>query len=266
MKNIEGILLGLIQGVAEFLPISSSGHLDLYKYFFSVKNAPLLFDILLHLATLFSIIIVFRKKIASLFLSFFRFVIRKTDKEDSENLKSIAIMLLATLITAIVGVALKDLVKTFNIKAIPIGFFITSVMLLASSTVRLKKRPNILRTAAILGIAQGLAVFPGISRSGMTIATLLMLGFDENEVGEFSFILAIPAILGATILEVPSSFKTLEAIGVAPLIFGMSISFVLGLISLSLLLKILKGGRFKGFAFYLLPLSVILGAYFAFFS
>lgn len=258
MESIQAVILGIIQGVAEFLPISSSGHLELYKYFCSVENAPLIFDILLHVATLLSVILIFRKRIASLFASFFRFTIRRNSENDAKNLQDIAIILLSSIFTAIVGFALKDLIKNTSIKAIPIGFFITSVMLLVSTKKKLKKTPNILRISAILGIAQGLAVFPGLSRSGMTISVLLMLGMEKSEVCEFSFILSIPAILGAGMLEFFSSYQTLMVIGFMPLMLGMTVAFVAGLISLSLLLKVLKNRSLKAFAFYLLALSASL--------
>ena len=252
--------------MGEFLPISSSGHLALYKYFFSAKDAPLLFDILLHVATLASLILVFRKKIGSLIASFFRFVFFKKKETDKGNLNLIAIILIATVVTGIVGIALKDIVKHLKVTALPIGFLFTSLLLLVSSKMKLKQKPNILRIAAILGIFQGIAVFPGISRSGTTISILLMLGFLQEEVGEISFILSIPAILASLLLELISSYKEIQNIGLVPILLGMVSAFVVGVLFLSLLLRVIKSGKIKGFAYYLLPLSLGLSIYFYFFA
>lgn len=257
----QSIILGIIQGVGEFLPISSSGHLELYKYLFNVKDFPFVFDILLHVATLASICLVFRKKIASLIFSTLRFIVRKNSIDDRENLSLVAIILIATFITAIVGFALKDLTKNLNIKAIPIGFIITSTMLLVSSKAKLKEKPNIIRTALILGVAQGISVFPGISRSGMTISILLMLGFLNEEVAEVSFILSIPAILGALVLELHSSIDSIS-FEYLPVAIGMLTAFVVGFFALTLLKNLLKTKKIACFAFYLFPLSIALIIFF----
>lgn len=263
MNIFQAIILGIIQGIGEFLPISSSGHLELYKYFFNAKDFPFIFDIFLHVATLLSLCLVFRKKIVGLILSTLRFIVRKNSIDDKENLWLVALILIATLVTAIVGFALKDLTKGLNIKAIPLGLLITSVMLLISSKARLKEKPNLIRIALILGIAQGISVFPGISRSGMTISVLLMLGFLNEEVAETSFILSIPAILGALVLELHSSpIKSLEYL---PILVGMLTAFIVGFFALTLLINLLKTKKIAYFAFYLLPLSIVLSIYFNFF-
>ena len=263
MNIFQAIILGIIQGIGEFLPISSSGHLELYKYFFNAKDFPFIFDIFLHVATLLSLCLVFRKKIASLIFSTLRFMLRKNSIDDRENLMMVVLILIATFITAIVGFALKDLTKNLNIKAIPIGFVITSIMLLVSSKTHLKEKPNLVRTAIILGIAQGISVFPGISRSGATISILLMLGFLNEDVAEISFILSIPAILGALILELHSNMPS--TIDYLPIAIGMLTAFIVGFFALSLLLNLLKTKKIAYFAFYLLPLSVTLTIYFNFF-
>jgi len=268
MNIINVLILGLIQGIAEALPISSSAHLLLYKHFANAKNVPIFFDVLLHIATLLAVMLVFRKKIAEFTVSLFRFTLRRSTENDKRCLSHIAIILLASLITAIVGFALKDLVKNLNAKAIPIGFCMTASFLLVSQKTRLKKTPNILRTAAILGIAQGLAVFPGISRLGMTVSTLLMLGFAREEVTEFSFILSIPAVLGAALLEGLSAIKSGAslAIDTFTLSCGMLVAFLFCLVTLNLFLRVIRSGRLACFAFYLFPLAILLQAYFVFWS
>lgn len=263
MTIFQSIILGIIQGIGEFLPISSSGHLELYKYFLGLKDFPFIFDIFLHVATLLSLCLVFRKKIISLILSTLRFIVRKNSISDKENLNLVLLILIATFITAIVGFALKDLTKSLNIKAIPIGFVITSVMLLISSKVRLKEKANLIRSGLILGTAQGISVFPGISRSGATISVLLMLGFLDEEVAETSFILSIPAILGALVLELHSSSVAMS-FEYLPLAIGMLTAFIVGFFALTLLINLLKTKKISYFAFYLLPLSIVLSIYFNF--
>ena len=265
MDSVHAFILGIIQGIGEFLPISSSAHLELYKYFFGVEDAPLMFDVLLHLATLASICLVFRRRLGCLFISFFRFIARKNDDGDKENLSIIFIIFLSSLITAIVGFGTKDLVHNLNIQAFSIGFVITALMLAMSKTVRFKEKPNVLRSSALLGIAQGFAVFPGISRLGMTLSVILMLGFLEKDALELSFILSIPAVLGATLLELASSYKTLQDIGALQIMLGMGVAFVTALIALPILSSIVRKGKAYIFSVYLILLSLGLGAYFMFF-
>ncbi len=268
MDVINATILGLIQGLAEALPISSSAHLALYKYFANATEVPMLFDVLLHVATLFAVLVVFRKRIGELLASFFRFVTRRTRKDDAEHLTQIATILLASAVTAIVGFALKDLVKNLNVRTLPIGFCITGALLIISGNSRLKKIPNILRTAAILGIVQGVAVFPGISRLGSTISILLMLGFAEENAGEFSFILSIPAVLGASLLEGMSAYKhgLWLSMGTLPVACGMLSAFLLCLMALKLFLYIIKSRRLAVFAFYLFSLAIFLQTYFVFWN
>lgn len=265
MDSVHAFILGIIQGIGEFLPISSSAHLELYKYFFRIESAPLMFDVLLHMATLASICLIFRKRLKLLFVSFFRFIVRKNDDKDKENLSIILIILLSSLITAIVGFSIRDLVHNLDIKAISIGFIITALMLAISNTIRFKRKPNVLRSSAFLGIAQGLAVFPGISRLGMTLSVILILGFLEKDALELSFILSIPAVLGATILELVSSYKTLQDIGALQITLGMGVAFVTALIALPILSSIVRKGKTYIVSVYLILLSLGLGTYFMFF-
>ena len=262
MTIFQSIILGIVQGVGEFLPISSSGHLELCKYFFNIKDSPFIFDIFLHVATLASLCLVFRKKIFSLIISTLRFIVRKNTINDKESIYTVALILIATFVTAIVGFALKDLTKNLNIKAIPIGFIITSIMLFVSSKTHLKEKPNLIRLSLILGIAQGISVFPGISRSGATMSVLLMLGFLNEEVAETSFILSIPAILGALVLELHSS--TPQSFEYLPVIVGMLTAFIVGFFALTLVINLLRSKKISYFAFYLFPLSIVLSVYFNF--
>ena len=139
MSIFEAIILGAVQGLAEFLPISSSGHLAIVEYFFKQEDLPILFDILLHVATLAAVCTVFAKRIAGLFSVLGRFIIRKSKPEDKDDLMMIAAIIVATAVTGVIGLLLKDWVKTIDIRLIPIFFIITGLLLIASSKIKHNK-------------------------------------------------------------------------------------------------------------------------------
>ena len=264
MSIFQAIILGAVQGLAEFLPISSSGHLAIVEYFFKQEDLPILFDILLHVATLAAVCTVFAKRIAGLFCVLGRFIIRKYKPEDKDDLMMIAAIIVATAVTGVIGLLLKDWVKAIDIRLIPLFFIITGLLLIASSKIKHNKpAKNVtLLTAAITGLAQGIGVIPGISRSGSTISASLFVGLDREKAGEFSFLLSIPAILAAFILELKSADNLLAGVSPISLIAGMISAFVVGYFSLRFLLKLIKNGKLMYFAFYLIPLGIGLSIYF----
>ena len=259
MSIFQAIILGAVQGLAEFLPISSSGHLGIVEYFFKQEDLPILFDILLHVATLAAVCTVFAKRIAGLFCVLGRFIIRKSKPEDKDDLMMIAAIIVATAVTGVI-----DWVKAIDIRLIPLFFIITGLLLIASSKIKHNKpAKNVtLLTAAITGLAQGIGVIPGISRSGSTISASLFAGLDREKAGEFSFLLSIPAILAAFILELKSADNLLAGVSPISLIAGMISAFVVGYFSLRFLLKLIKNGKLMYFAFYLIPLGIGLSIYF----
>ena len=258
MSIFQAIILGAVQGLAEFLPISSSGHLAIVEFFFKQEDLPILFDILLHVATLAAVCTVFAKRIAGLFCVLGRFIIRKSKPEDKDDLMMIAAIIVATAVTGVIGLLLKDWVKAIDIRLIPLFFIITGLLLIASSKIKHNKpAKNVtLLTAAITGIAQGIGVIPGISRSGSTISASLFAGLDREKAGEFSFLLSIPAI------ELKSADNLLAGVSPISLIAGMISAFVVGYFSLRFLLKLIKNGKLMYFAFYLIPLGIGLSIYF----
>ena len=179
MSIIQAVILGAIQGVAEFLPISSSGHLALAAYFFGQADVPLLFDVLLHLSTLAAVLIVFRAPLLGLLAVFGRFIARKPKAGDEDGLKMIVALIIGTAVTAVIGFAIKDLVdpnafgpenQKWFYAAVSVCLVITGAVLLVSGRYRPKKTvpvPGPLQ-AVLVGLAQGIGVIPGISRSGST--------------------------------------------------------------------------------------------------
>jgi len=260
MTILQAIFLGAIQGIAEFLPISSSGHLAVAEYFLGHTEVPIIFDILLHIATLGAVCIVFYKQIGRLLGVLGRVIIRRNTRQDSADIKLIAALLISTAVTGVIGIALKDVVQAKNIPVIACCFIITGAVLLISGRLQPKKNvavPSVI-TAVIIGAAQGIGVLPGISRSGSTIAAALLTGLNRERAGEYSFLLSIPAILAAFIFELKSADTISGSIGGAALAAGMLTSFIVGLFALTFLLKLIKKGKLGLFAYYLIPAGCVL--------
>lgn len=273
MSVLEGILLGVLQGIAEFLPISSSGHLAIAQELFNLEDVPLLFDVFLHLATLGAVVLFFRKRIWSLFQVMGRWICRRSLPEDKADLQTIVALLLGTLVTGIFGILLSDVVEDIDEKFICVGFFVTAGLLIFSDAVEEGRRKKRLATdpdftvgkfggvkplqGLGIGLAQGFGVLPGISRSGSTIAGALLCGVDREQAGEFSFLLSIPAILGAFVLQLEDLDEIGSAVGIAPVVAGGIAAFVAGIFALSVLMKIVRKGKLEWFAVYLIPLGIL---------
>ena len=274
MTVLQGIALGLLQGITEFLPVSSSGHLAVAKVLFGT-SCPLLFDVFLHLATLLAVVLFFRRKIASLVVSLLSLVARKRDLTDEQRTKQeadgqyILAVILATVVTGAIGILTAKLLDEDKIpvQAVCAGFIFTAALLVSSSIVarRAARRatpPSIgsspsWKQALIIGFAQGIGTLPGVSRSGSTISASLFCGVTRDVAGEFSFIVSIPAVLGAFLLELKDLSDVAESVGVAPLITGCIAAFASGLCALSALMRLVKKGHLEWFALYLVPLGVL---------
>lgn len=277
MTVIQGILLGALQGVAEFLPISSSGHLAVAQNLFGLDEVPLLFDVFLHLATLFAVVLYFRKSIWNLLKILGRWITRKSrpeGTEDSSDLlcgtdkagqKTILAVIITTVITGAIGIVTSKLIPELSIKVTCAGFLVTSVLLIVSA---LLEKKNNLSTAespkgisivqsVVIGFMQGFGTLPGISRSGSTIAGALFCGVNRKVAGDFSFIVSIPAILGAFILEVKDLGEVNQAVGAAPVIAGCAAAFAVGYVSLTFLMKLIRKGKLVWFAAYLIPAGIL---------
>ena len=279
MTVLQGFLLGILQGVAEFLPISSSGHLALAQSLFGLEDVPLLYDIFLHMATLLAVTIYFWPKIWALLKCFGRWITKKQKSDNqvqiSENdllcptdkigQKTIIAIILTTAITGTFGIFTSKLIPDLSIKFVCGGFLVTSALLIISSIMGKRqsaKGPNeftgiSIKQSIIIGIMQGFGTLPGISRSGSTIAGALFGGVNRSLAGEFSFIVSIPAILGAFILELKDLGQMSSSIGAAPIIAGCISSFAVGYFSLSVLMKIIKKGKLQWFAAYLIPAGIL---------
>lgn len=260
MTVLQACILGVFQGIAEFLPISSSGHLLLLRGIMGLRDVPVMFDIVLHLATLASILVIFRKRILGILRSIMVWIRRKSDDADAENLSIVIPGIVATLITAALGLLIEKIDLSPYPRIVAGLLLVTAFILIASSRVKpsaMAYRGMKARHGVIVGLAQGLGVLPGISRSGITISAGLASGLGRESAGEFSFLLAIPAILGALILKLRDMPGLMGTVAALPLVVGSLSAFMVGIASLLILMPIVKKGKLAWFAFYLIPAGLL---------
>jgi len=259
MTILNAITLGLVQGLAEFLPVSSSGHLVLFKDILGLSEVPLLFDVVLHLATLVAVCVVFRKRIGGIFLSLARWIGKKNGEADADNLGLVIPALVATFVTGIMGLGISKLLPTESVRFVSIELLITAAVLAASAFIKpgAKEYRNLgLREGLATGFAQGLGVFSGISRSGFTITAGLATGMKREAAGEFSFLLSIPAILGAFLVEMKDAGDLAAKVELLPMVVSALVAFISGVLALTLLMRIVKKGKLAWFAAYLVPVGL----------
>ena len=248
MTFIEGIILGIIQGLTEFLPISSSGHLVLVQEILGLELPGNDFEILLHLGTLCSILVVFFKDIKNIFLTV----------SSKETQRFILMIIIGTLPALVIGLGLKDLIAELFDNLLVVGFALifTGLTLISSFYFNRQKNEYSIARSFLIGIAQAVAIIPGISRSGMTISCALLLGLDSKQAAKFSFLLAIPVIGGAGILMV-TDIETASSIDFSTLMGGLFSSFFIGVVALKWLLAWLEDGKFHYFGIYCLLIGII---------
>jgi len=204
MELLKSILLGLIQGLTEFLPVSSSGHLVIFKHLFGFEMNDISFEIFLHLGSLLAVLIYFRKDLLELIGSLLH--ISKPNTKDKANLMYILYLLMATFVTTLIALTFKDTIESLFAKPIFSAFMLigTGIIVFSSDFIKsgsINAQKMGIWKAVIIGLGQSFAMLPGISRSGSTIATALFVGVRREQVARFSFILSIPAILGAAVLK-----------------------------------------------------------------
>lgn len=282
MSWIEALFLGLVQGLTEFLPVSSSGHLAIFKNIFGLQDIGLSFDILLHFGTLVAVFICYRKDIWQLICagcgiltdSFINLLALFKNLRSDENVsyrkvinssyrKFTMLVIVSTIPTGIIGVAGGNIIeKAGTTLLIPgICLIITSVLLRISDNLdEGDKTPKntTYGNALFTGIAQGIATLPGISRSGTTIVACLLCGFKREFAVKYSFIMSIPAILGASILDIKDlGSENLAGEEIAMYITGAVVAAIVGYICIRTMLIIVKNKKFKYFSYYCLIIGII---------
>ncbi len=271
MELLKAIILGFIQGVAEFLPISSSGHLAIFKNVLGFDtDTGLLFDVLLHLGTLAAVFVVFWKDIWELikegfaiigqfFKSLFGCLFKKQKWQPvvtTPYRRFVMLVIVSTIPTGIMGILLEDAINAASATLIVPGILllVNGIQLLISDRLpdgKLTEADTSYGKAAIVGIAQGVATFPGISRSGTTITACLACGFKREFAVKYSFIMSIPAILGALVLELfDFSPEMISGSDMVNYLAGTLISAVVGYVCIKTMLVIVRGKKFKYFAYY----------------
>jgi undecaprenyl-diphosphatase len=255
----ESLLLGAIQGITEFLPVSSSGHLVVMKNVLSLHHVPLLFDVLLHVATLFVVLLVFRDRVGRILTAIGRTLVGKKDEEDSENIRLLWIILVSTIATGVLGLFFERMEWFGHIKIVSVLFIVTGILLISTRFARGNVGYGTIgvKHGLITGIAQGFGVLPGISRAGATISAALLSGMSREKAGEYSFLISIPAIVGALLLELRDADMLLSSVSPGVVAAGFAASFIVGLISLLLLLSLVRKGRLYLFSIYLIPLGIV---------
>ena len=272
MTILEAILQGLIQGVTEFLPVSSSGHLSLFQHFFGVSGDEAVFTtIALHIGTLIAVFIAFRQKIWALILealSMIKDIFTGKFKWSTMNgERRMIIMLLISLLVLLPLYPLKDLVEEVSNKhLIVIGFcflYTAVILFLSDRCGKGTREPKdiTVKNALTVGIFQGIALMPGISRSGSTIASGLFSGFTRETAVKYSFILGIPTILGGCLLEVKDAAAEGIEFDFLPMLIGFVVSAVVGICAIRMVNWLVKSEKFKIFAVYTLLLGLFVIGY-----
>ena len=244
MVYLSFIVLGLLQGLTEFLPISSSGHLVLFSRIFGISET-LFVSIILHAATLLSICVVMRKELWKLIKNPFS--------------KQTLHLIISTIFTLIIALCLYGVAKqSYLDNFVSFGFMITACLLILTDVFARQKNKSLdKKQSAIMGIAQGLALFPGISRSGATICSGVLSGGNKEEVTKHSFLMSIPIILGSLLMEIIEFKGSVVDVSFLPLLIGFIIAFVAGVLSLKFMLKLTNKIKFRYFAYYLILLSIL---------
>jgi len=263
MSILQAFFLGLVQGLTEFLPVSSSGHLVLARHILDVSNPEMLtFDVYVHFGTLISVCIIFRKDIGRIVLSFWdaiRTQAWKAAYETNEYFRLGAAIIIASVPAAIIGLTYHDqIADTFrDPKLVSVNLVITGLFLFLTRYPKAVegKRVGII-SGFIIGIAQSVAILPGISRSGSTISTALFLRLPPSLAARFSFLLSVPVIAGAALLESKSVVRQGVEIGFGPFVVGLVVAAVTGYFAIKLLLRIIEKGRFSWFAFYCFVIGI----------
>jgi undecaprenyl-diphosphatase len=253
---IRSIILGIIQGLTEFLPVSSSGHLELAKFLLGEDSLPresLLMTVVLHGATALSTLVIFRKDIAFIIRQLFRF---QWNEETRFSLK----ILLSMIPAAFVGLFFEEYVEQlFNRQILLVGAMlaVTGLLLLFADRVQKTDRKVGYVDALLVGIAQAIAILPGISRSGATIASSVLLNIDRGRAARFSFLMVVPLILGKIAKDVLDGALTYQNEQFWPLLIGFGAAFISGLLACTWMIRIVKQSKLTYFAIYCFVVSIL---------
>ncbi|QSX08607.1 undecaprenyl-diphosphate phosphatase [Alkalibacter rhizosphaerae] len=270
MNIIDAIFLGILQGLTEFLPVSSSGHLVIAQHFMGINEGNLALNVLLHLGTLVAIVIVYFKSVTSMIIEFFAmmgdlFRERSLSIYKSKYRKYIMLIVMASIPTAIIGLLFDDVFEELfsSIQVVAFTLILTGILLVLGEKLGKKNQLPIerltLKQGILVGLFQSLAITPGISRSGSTIVGGLFNGLKKEEATEFSFLISIPAVLGAVVFK-GKDILSLDALGMEGTTLGASFlaAVIFGVLAIKLLVKLVRNGKLHYFSYYCWAMSAIL--------
>ena len=263
MDYLDSLILGIIQGLTEFLPVSSSGHLELGKSILGDNSLPkesMIFTVVLHFATALSTIVVFRKDIIEIIKELLKF-------EWNSNTQFIFKIIISMLPAALIGVFFEtELESLFSNNIVLVGamLIITGLLLLLADRAQNTSKNVSFKNAFTVGVAQAVAILPGISRSGATISTAVLLGIDKTKAARFSFLMVIPLIFGKIFKDIFSGELSYENAQITSLSIGFIAAFVSGLLACTWMIRLVKNSQLKYFAYYCAVVGIItiLSTYF----
>ncbi len=260
MDILDAILLGIVQGLTEFLPVSSSGHLELGKAILGDQSIPqesLLFTVVLHFATALSTVVVFRKDVFEIFKGLFQF---KWNEETRFSLKIIISMIPATML----GLLFEEQMEQFfsgNVPLVGYMLIVTALLLYLADKAKDTNKSVSNLNALVIGISQAIAVLPGISRSGATISTSVLLGVDKSKAARFSFLMVVPLIIGKMGKDILGGEITMQDDNLIILGAGFLAAFIAGLFACTWMIKLVKKSKLTYFALYCLLVGLIAIGY-----
>ncbi len=264
-EYLEAVILGIVQGLTEFLPVSSSGHLEIAKFIFGenwVAEESLLLTIVLHFATALSTIVVFWRDIVEITVGFFK-------KEGILYRKFVMYIIISLIPAGIIGILFQDYITTFfvdNLLLVSCMLLVTAVLLYVADIMKDNMKEVNGMSAFLIGLAQAIAIIPGISRSGSTIATALLLRIDRSKATRFSFLMVLPLIIGKMILDIGDGTLQNSSMNGMALALGFLAAFVSGVIACKWMIIIVKRANLKYFSFYCLAVGIIGISYVLFFT
>lgn len=264
MSLFESVLLGIVQGLTEFLPISSSGHLVLGESLLKVKFDDISFEVFLHFGTLFSVVIFFRHRIWSmlkaLWLKARSISGSSVSSYNSENWRLFWQIIVGSIPAGVIGLLFENILeKSFSsVIFVSVMLLVTGVVLFSTQFFKEKKENLTFGNTFIIGLAQAIAILPGISRSGVTISTGIFAGVKRSKVAEFSFLLSLPAVLGASLLKLKDVLgHTSLRLELRIYVIGAVTAFVVGYLSIKFLLNVIKKGKFQYFGYYCFAVGLL---------
>lgn len=262
MNYLDSVILGTLQGLTEFLPVSSSGHLVIFQKILGLKMESLSFEVFVHFGTLLSVVVIYFSDIMEMIKSFFTGLTRpKYNFQSDPYFKLSILVIIGTIPAALAGVLLEDFFTSIFHNTTLVGFTLifTGIVLWSTRYIRIHSQSLNSGKSILIGMAQMLAILPGISRSGMTISAGLFTGISRKEAARFSFLLAIPAIAGSMVFTLADLFTgNVAGPGIGILLVGMITAFVIGYLAIKFLLKILESGKFSLFAPYCLIVAALV--------